>query len=66
MQTYFSQQKPFFQKLKDYDYFLLLSILILGVTSIFAMYSTDGGEILFHTKSHILKLSIFFLLMIIL
>ena len=29
------------------------------------MYSTDGGEILYHTKSHFIKLLIFFPLMLI-
>ena len=29
------------------------------------MYSTDGGEVLYHTKSHFMKLIIFFPLMII-
>ena len=28
------------------------------------MYSTDGGEILFHSKSHISKFLIFFIMMI--
>ena len=28
------------------------------------MYSTDGGEILFHTKNHFVKLAVFFPLMI--
>ena len=28
------------------------------------MYSTDGGEILFHTKSHFSKLAVFFPMMI--
>merc|ERR1711965_670311 len=29
------------------------------------MYSTDGGEILYHTKSHFIKLIVFFSLMLI-
>ena len=29
------------------------------------MYSTDGGEFLFHTKSHLIKLSLFFILMLV-
>ena len=66
MQNNFSQNTSIFQKLRDYDYVLLMSILILGVISIFAMYSTDGGEILFHTKSHFVKFSIFFPMMLIL
>tara|TARA_B110001452_G_scaffold147816_1_gene123058 strand:- start:560 stop:1681 length:1122 start_codon:yes stop_codon:yes gene_type:complete len=59
-------QLSFFQKLKNFDYILLFCILLLGVISAFAMYSTDGGEILFHSKSHILKFLIFFPAMIIL
>ena len=66
MKNNFSQNTSIFQKLRDYDYVLLMSILILGVISIFAMYSTDGGEILFHTKSHFVKFSIFFPMMLIL
>ena len=64
MRSNFSQDITFFQKLKEYDYLLLLSILSLGIISIFAMYSTDGGEILYHTKSHFLKFAIFFPMMI--
>ena len=54
----------FFQKVKELDYILLISILILSFVSLAVMYSTDGGEILYHTKSHFSKLVIFFLLMI--
>ena len=32
----------------------------------FAMYSTDGGEFKYHTKSHILRFSVFFLMFLIL
>ena len=32
----------------------------LGFTSMFAMYSTDGGEFKYHTKSHILRFFFFF------
>ncbi len=55
----------FFQKVKNLDYILLFSILLLSVISVFVMYSTDGGEILYHTKSHFIKLLIFFPLMLI-
>ena len=56
----------FFQKIKNFDYILLTCILLLGLISSLSMYSTDGGELLFHTKSHIIKFSIFFPMMIIL
>jgi len=52
------------QKIKSLDYILLISVVLLSVISIFVMYSTDGGEILFHTKNHFLKLALFFPLMI--
>ena len=54
----------FFQKIKNLDYILLVSVILLSVISVFVMYSTDGGDILFHTKNHLLKLIVFFPLMI--
>ena len=53
-----------FQKIKDLDFILLFSILLLGLISFGTMYSTDGGQILFHTKSHFLKFLIFIILML--
>ncbi len=53
-----------FQKIRNLDYILLISVILLSVLSVFVMYSTDGGEILFHTKNHFVKLAIFFPLMI--
>jgi len=54
----------FFQKIKNLDYILLISVILLSVISVFVMYSTDGGDILFHTKNHFVKLIVFFPLMI--
>ena len=59
-------QLTFFQKIRSFDFILLICILLLGIISTFSMYSTDGGEILFHSKSHISKFLIFFLMMIVL
>ena len=53
-----------FQKIKNLDYILLISVFFLSIISVFIMYSTDGGEVLFHTKNHLLKLVVFFPLMI--
>jgi len=53
-----------FQKIKEIDFTLLFSILLLSIVSLLVMYSTDGGEILYHTKSHFSKLVVFFPLMI--
>ncbi|MBD1157229.1 rod shape-determining protein RodA [Pelagibacterales bacterium SAG-MED20] len=60
----FNTQSSFIQKVKNFDYILLTCILMLGIISAFSMYSTDGGEILFHSKSHISKFLIFFPTMI--
>ena len=62
----YTNQLTFFQKLRSIDYILLLCILIIGSISIFAMYSTDGGEILYHTKNHIIRFLISFLILIML
>ena len=47
-------------KILSIDYVLVCSIFILGLISILAMYSTDGGELKYHTKSHILRFFVFF------
>ena len=62
--TRLNSDQNFFQKVKNLDYILLLSILILSTLSLFVMYSTDGGELLYHTKSHFIKLLVFFALML--
>ena len=53
------------QKFKNFDYILLVCILLLGFISLSTMYSTDGGKILFHTKSHFTKLVIFTSMMLV-
>ena len=60
----FNSELTFFQKVKDLDYILIFCIVLLSIISVFVMYSTDGGEILYHTKSHFIKLLIFFPLML--
>ena len=63
-QISYSDQLTFFQKLRSIDLVLILCIIVIGIISIFAMYSTDGGEVLYHTKNHVLRFFIFFSLMI--
>ena len=60
-----SNNFSFFQKFKNFDYILLTCIVLLGSISLVTMYSTDGGKILFHTKSHFTKLVVFTLMMLI-
>ncbi len=50
----------FKDKLFSIDYILVFCILVLGITSMFAMYSTDGGEFKYHTESHIIRFFVFF------
>ena len=59
-----NSELSFFQKIKELDFTLLFSIILLSIISLLVMYSTDGGEILYHTKSHFSKLIVFFPLMI--
>ena len=55
----------FKDKIFSLDLYLFFSILTIGFISFFAMYSTDGGEFAYHTKSHIVRFFVFFLLFII-
>ena len=59
-----NNELTFWQKVKELDFILLTSVLMLSILSLLVMYSTDGGEILFHTKSHFSKIILFFPLMI--
>ena len=65
--------RNYFQKvnlsLKDkifaFDFTLFFLILLLGIISLFAMYSSERGNFSYHTQSHLYRFSIFFLLFII-
>ena len=61
-----TNQLTFFQKLRSFDFILLGCILIIGIISCYSMYSTDGGELLYHSKSHIIRFLVFFVMMIVL
>jgi len=60
-----SSNFSFFNKFRNFDYILLTCILLLGFISLATMYSTDGGKILFHTKSHFIKLIVFTIMMLV-
>jgi rod shape determining protein RodA len=61
-----SNQLTFFQKIRSFDFILLGCILTIGIISCFSMYSTDGGEILYHSKSHTIRFLVFFFMMLVL
>ena len=60
-----NNELTFIQKVKNLDFILLFCLIILSIVSILVMYSTDGGQVLYHTKSHFIKLLTFFSLMIV-
>ena len=63
-ETSYTNRLTFFQKIRSIDLILIFCVLILGVVSTFAMYSSEGGQMLYYTKSHLLRFSVFFVLMI--
>ena len=63
-QLSYSDKLTFFQKLRSFDFILVFCVLILGIISNLSMYSTDGGEFLYHSKSHFLRFVVFFSMMI--
>ena len=64
IESSFSNRPTFFQKIRSFDYILFLLILVVGVISGFAMYSSDGGELAYHTKNHLVRFSVFYVMMI--
>jgi len=63
-QSSYTDKITLFQKIRSLDYLLLICILLIGIISSFSMYSTDGGELLYHSKSHIIRFVVFFVMMI--
>ncbi len=63
-QSSYSDKLTFFQKLRSFDFILVFCVLILGIISNLSMYSTDGGEFLYHSKSHLIRFIVFFSMMI--
>ena len=57
-----SLQTPFVIREKFYnlDFTLFFSILLLGVISIFAQYSSSGGEWSSHSINHAIRFLVFF------
>jgi len=51
-------------KLLAFDFVLIFLVLLLGVISLFAMYSSERGAFSYHTQSHLYRFGIFFLFFI--
>jgi len=60
----YTNRMTFFTKLRSIDYWLLLSVILLGIVSSFAMYSSEGGELLYYSKGHLIRFFVFFIMMI--
>ena len=63
-QSSYTDRLTFFQKLRSFDYWLIICILVLGIISILAMYSSEGGEFSYYTQGHMIRFIAFFFLMI--
>ncbi len=66
IRNYFQDKNPSFRdKIVALDFKLIFLILLLGIISVFAMYSSERGVFSYYTQSHLYRFSIFFLLFII-
>ena len=61
----YSDQLTFFQKVRSFDVWLILSVLILGAVGVVSMHSSEGGQFLYYTKGQIVRFAIFFLMMLV-
>jgi len=55
----------FLDKIKSIDYFLILIVILIGSISVFAIYSTEGGNFSYYTKNHLTRLITFFLMFLV-
>ena len=62
----FTTRYTFFDKLKSIDYFLILIVILIGVISVFAIYSTESGNFSYYTKNHLIRFVAFFSLFLVL
>ena len=65
-ENYYKQNISFKDKVLSLDYTLIFLIFLLGIVSIFAMYSTERGNFDYYTKSHIYRFFFFFIIFLIL
>jgi len=54
----------FKDKIFALDFFLIFLVIVLGLISFFAMYSSEQGQIGYYTQSHIYRFSAFFIVFI--
>ena len=65
--NYLHKSNPLLKdKIFSLDFILIALVLLLGIISCFAMYSTERGDFGYYTQSHLYRFVIFFLLFILL
>ena len=63
--NYFKKRNQSFgEKILAFDFMLVFLVLLLGIISLFAMYSSERGNFSYHTQSHLYRFGIFFLFFI--
>ena len=62
---FYSKNLSIKEKIFNIDFQLFFLIILLGIISIFAMYSTARGNFDYYTKSHLSRFVIFFIIFII-
>ncbi len=62
---FYSKNLSIKEKIFNIDFQLFFLIILLGIVSIFAMYSTARGNFDYYTKSHLSRFVIFFIIFII-
>ena len=66
VKNYFQRHnQSFVDKILAFDFTLCFLILLLGIISLFAMYSSERGNFSYHTQSHLYRFSTFFFLFIV-
>ena len=64
-QHFYGGSQSFKDKIFALDFILIFFVLLLGIISIFAMYSTEQGKFGYYTQSHLYRFFIFFIFFII-
>ena len=63
---YYGGVLNFKDKVLSLDFILIFLILLLGIISFFAMYSTEGGNFDYYTQSHVYRFCVFFSIFLVL
>ena len=61
---FYDRNLSFKEKFFSLDFFLIFLILLLGIISFFAIYSTERGNFNYYTQNHIYRFCIFFIIFI--